>query len=234
MTSKIPKITALLAAATITFMAQPAWSEESSRAGTVGITVDGGYYTYGMSDVNARYQGQDITNFNGGLGFGAGIKVYLTNSLAAKAGIDYLLAAKDAKRTIGGITYNSRVDMPATLTFLGGEFDLLPGGPLNIKLIGGMTFVSIYNGKEQTTDSNRLDLGTVTGTGIGFQVGAGAEFYLLPALSIEADVCYNKARIDGATFAGSPADPATASMNDAVDYSGIVAKVAVTLYLGSK
>jgi opacity protein-like surface antigen len=204
---------------------------DRGRAGTVGIFGDAAYYTYGMDDANARYRDQSNRSFSGGMGYGGGLKLYLTDNFAAKAGIDYLFASRESSRTIGGIVYNTRVDLPATLVFLGGDFDLLPGGPINLKLIGGYTLVSIYNGKEQETDGNKLDLGAISGSGSGFQVGAGLELYLAPSLSFEADLCYNKARIDGATFAGAPADPNSTSSNGAVDYSGMMAKAAVTLYL---
>lgn len=203
----------------------------SSRAGALGIVGDAGYYTYGMEEVKARYNGQSGGSFDGGLGYGAALKLYLTDQLAAKVGIDYLFASKDSTRTIGGVAYATHVDMPATLTFFGGEFDLIPLGPVNLKLIGGFTLVNIFNGKEQGTNGNTLDLGTISGSGTGFQVGAGLEVYLAPSLSLEADLGYNHARIDGATFAGAAADPNSVDSHGAVDYSGMMAKVAVTLYL---
>jgi hypothetical protein len=209
-------------------------ARSEGRAGIVGLSGDMGYYTYGMEDANTRYRTQDNSSFSGGLGYGAGVKLYLTDAFAGKLGLDYLFASKASSRTIRGVTYNTRVDLPATLLFLGGEYDLMPGGPLNLKLIGGFTFVNIYNGREEGTDGNRLDLGTVRGSGTGFQLGAGLEFFLGPMLSIETDLCYNKARIDGANFAGSPDDPNSADSNGSVDYSGMQAKVALTVYLGTK
>jgi opacity protein-like surface antigen len=206
-------------------------STPRSRAGTIGLLGSAAYYTYGMEDANARYQGQTNDSFKGGIGYGGGLKVYLSNNLAAKAAVDYLFTSRAASRTIGGIVYNTQVDLPATLVFLGGEFDLIPGGPLNLKLIGGYTLINIYNGKEQSTDSNKLDLGAVTGSGSGFQVGAGIEGFVAPALSLGLNLCYNKARIDGATFAGAPADPNSTTSNGAVDYSGVMAKAVITLYL---
>jgi hypothetical protein len=56
----------------------------------------------------------------------------------------------------------------------------------------------------------------------------GLELFLGRRFSLEGDLAYNFARINSATFAGSPADPES---HDAVDYSGMVAKIGVTFYL---
>lgn len=202
-----------------------------ARAGVFGLSGEAGYYTYGMDDVNNRYlKGRD-GNINGGLGYGAALKFGLTNNLAAKVGIDYLFASTDSSRTINGARVNSRVDLPATMLFLGGEYVFLPLGFVNFKAIGGYTLVNIYNGKEKGGDGYNTDLGTVAGTGSGGQFGAGVEFNLARGFSLETDLAYNFARIDGATFTGAPADPGTANSNGSVDYSGLVAKVAFTIYL---
>jgi hypothetical protein len=116
------------------------------------------------------------------------------------------------------------------MLFLGGEYVLVPLQILDIKLIGGYTLVNIY-GDESTTGSNSMDLGKITGDGSGFQVGLGLEVFLAEGFSLEADLAYNYAKIYGATFAGSQADPGTTQSNGTVDYSGLVAKVAFNIYL---
>jgi hypothetical protein len=196
-----------------------------------GLSVggDAGYYTYGMQDVNQRFNQGGSNDINGGMGYGVDAKLGLTNHFAAKVGLDYLFAEKNAQRTIGATTYNTTVNLPATMLLIGGEYDLLPLGPVDLKLTGGYTLVNIYNGK-QTTDNN-LDLGSVTGTGSGFQVGLGLEVFLARGFSLEGDLAYNYAKIDNATFAGSPAAPGSTNSNGTVDYSGLVAKLAFNIYL---
>jgi len=188
---------------------------------------DAGYYTYGMDDVNNRFNNGGGNAIHGGMGYGADVKLGLTDRFAAKLGIDYLFASRSAQRTVGSTTYNTTVNLPATMVFIGGEYTLVPLGLVDIKLIGGYTLVNIYNGN-QTTDNN-LDLGAVTGTGSGFQAGVGAEVFLARGFSLEADLAYNYAKIDNATFAGSPAAPG--SSGGTVDYSGLVAKLAFNIYL---
>jgi hypothetical protein len=196
-----------------------------------GLSIGGdiGYYTYGMQDVNHRFNQGGSNDINGGLGYGADVKLGLTNHFAAKVGLDYLFASKNAQRTVGATTYNTTVNLPATMLMIGGEYSLLPLGPVDLKLTGGYTLVNIYNGK-QTTDNN-LDLGSVTGTGSGFQVGLGMEVFLARGFSLEGDLAYNYAKIDNATFAGSPAAPGSTNSNGTVDYSGMVAKLAFNIYL---
>ena len=201
-----------------------------SRAGILGIYGDAGYYTYGMDEVNNRYlRGRD-GSINGGLGYGAGLKFCLSRRFALKGGIDYLFAGTDSTRYVNGVTVTSRVDLPATMIFLGGEYSFLPLGPLDLKLQGGYLLANIFNGHERGGDGNSLDLGSVRGTGSGGQAGLGLELNLSPGFSLETDLDYNFAKISGATFTGAPADPGSVERDGTVDYSGIVAKIAFNIY----
>lgn len=209
----------------------PASTAPESRAGAVGLSGDLGYYTYGMADVNSRFLNGREGSISGGLGFGAALKYRLTEYFTAKAGIDYLLASTASSRTISSVKYNSEVNLPATLVFLGGEYTFLPLGPLEVKMIAGYTLVTIFNGREAGTNGNTLDLGTVGGSGSGAQGGLGLELFLGRRFSVEGNLVYNFARIDGATFAGAPADPGSVSSSGVVDYSGLAAKLAFTIFL---
>ena len=207
-------------------------SEQAPYGSERGLVVSGdaGYYTYGMDDVNNnRFNGGG--SINGGMGYGASVKLGLTDRLAGKVGLDYLFASKDTPRVIGATTYNTTVSLPATMLFIGGEYVLLPLKMLNLKLLGGYTLVDIYNGDQKTDGGGNLDLGSVTGTGSGFQVGVGAEVFLARGFSLEGDLAYNYAKIDNATFAGSAAAPGSTNSNGTVDYSGLVAKLAFNIYL---
>jgi len=197
----------------------------------LALSGDLGYYTYGMDDVNQRFNQGGSNAINGGLGYGGAVKLGLTDHLAGKIGLDYLQASKNAPRTVGGTTYNTTVNLPATLLFIGGEYQLLPLQVLNLKLIGGYTLVNIYNGDQKSNDGSNMDFGTVTGTGSGFQAGLGLEVYLARGFSLEGDLAYNYAKISNATFAGSSADPGSSNSNGTVDYSGVVAKLAFNIYL---
>jgi hypothetical protein len=199
--------------------------------GTFGLSGDAGYYTYGMDDVNNRLKSGGNNSINGGAGYGVSAKLGLTDDLAAKVGVDYLFASAPSSRTINGVRYNTQVNLPATLFLVGGEFVVLPLRVANLKVFGGYTIVTIYNGDEKGTDGNQLDMGAITGSGSGFQVGSGLEIFLARGFSVEGDVAYNYARINGATFAGSPNDPNSTSSNGTVDYSGLVGKLAFTVYL---
>ncbi|MES2202698.1 MAG: hypothetical protein V4498_10635 [candidate division FCPU426 bacterium] len=224
--------TILLAFATGTATVNAAEAEATSssqgRAGIFGLSGDAGFYTYGVNGVNDQLHGTNTT-LNGGMGYGVAGKFNLTNTLAAKVGIDYLYASAPASRIVNGTRVNSQVNLPATMVFIGGEYVFLPLPALDLKLIGGYTLVNIFNGHE--TGTNGYDMGAITGSGSGAQVGAGAELFLGRGFSIETDLAYNFARIDGATFAGAPADPNSTSSNGTVDYSGVTAKVAFTIYL---
>lgn len=208
----------------------PSGAKQLGGAGSLGLIGDAGFYTYGMNDVNARFRDGRDADFSGGLALGAGLKFGLTDQVSLRVSMDYLEASREAHRTIQGIDYATRVRLPATLVFLGGELVFLPLGPLNIKAIGGYTLVNIHNGREEGREGP-LDLGAITGSGSGFQAGLGAELFLVPSLSVGAELGYNYAKIEGATFAGGPADPGSVNRTGTVDYSGVMAKVAVTLYL---
>jgi hypothetical protein len=242
---KLAKCAAL--AAVLALAAAPAWADDSSDPNGSGsstgdettygsvrglvLSGDMGYYTYGMNDVNNRFNHGGTNDIDGGMGYGVAAKLGVTDRLAAKIGIDYLFASRNSTRTIGSTTYDTNVNLPATLFFLGGEYAVLPMRFLNLKISGGYTLVNIYNGSENTTSGNNLDLGAITGSGSGFQVGAGAEVFLGRNFSLEADLAYDYAKIDNATFAGSSADPGSTNKDGTVDYSGLVAKVALNLYL---
>jgi hypothetical protein len=117
------------------------------------------------------------------------------------------------------------------LLFFGGEYTFLSLGLLDLKAGAGFTVVNIYNGRERGTDGSDLDLGTVTGTGAGGQIATAVELNFSRRFSLQADLGYNFARIDGATFAGAPADPGSVNSNGSVDYSGLMAKIAFNIYL---
>jgi hypothetical protein len=201
------------------------------REGVFGITGDAGYYTYGMNDVNTRFQDQGGNGINGGLGYGGALKFDFTRRFAVKAGVDYLTANSDTTRTIGGTQYNAQVNLPATMILLGGEYVFLPTRIFNLKLLAAYSLISIFNGKAPNGGPGSTDLGSVAGSGSGAQLGLGAEFFLARGFSIETDLAYNFAKINGATFAGSPSDTSEVSSSGVVDYSGMVAKLAVTFYL---
>jgi hypothetical protein len=197
----------------------------------LSIGGDAGYYTYGMDDVNNRFRDGGGNDISGGMGYGGSVKLGLTDRLAAKIGMDYLFASRASSRTVGGTTYNTQVNLPATMLFIGGEYAILPLSIVNLKLIGGYTLVSVYNGDERSSDGSNQDFGAVTGSGSGFQAGLGLEVFLNRGFSLEGDLAYDHARIDNATFAGSSADPGSTNKNGSVDYSGLVAKVALNIYL---
>lgn len=209
-------------------------AQEQAPYGSIrGLALSGdiGYYTYGMDDVNQRFNHGGDNGISGGLGYGGSIKLGLTDHFALKAGMDYLYASRNSARTVGTTTYDTTVNLPATMLFLGGEVVLLPLPMVNIKLIGGYTLVDIYNGQQRSNDDSHIELGTVVGTGSGFQAGLGAEVFLAHGFSLEGDLAYNYAVINNATFAGSAADPASINSNGTVDYSGLVAKAAFNIYL---
>lgn len=197
------------------------------HAGIFSLSGDAGYYTYGMQEVNDRLNSRS-GNIHGGVGYGGAVKLGITDALAVKVGIDYLFATTPSTRTYGGTTYNTEVSLPATLIFIGGEYVFLPLAIMDLKLIAGYTLVTIFNGHEQGTQGT--DMGSVTGQGSGAQVGLGLEFPLGRRFSVETDLGYNLARINGATFAGAPSDPNSTNSNGTVDYSGLVAKVGFTFY----
>jgi len=235
-----------LAVLALTLASTPAWAEDGAEpqggadqesrpqyggVGGLSLSGDAGYYTYGMDDVNARYGNGGGNAINGGLGYGGGLALGFTNRLAARVGLDYLQASRGAVHSIGGTEYTTTVNLPATVLFIGGEYVLVPLRILNVKLIGGYTLVTIHNGDESTDGGNSLDLGAVTGSGSGFQVGLGVEAFLANGFSLEADLAYDYAKIANATFAGSAADPGSTGSNGVVDYSGLVAKLAFNIYL---
>lgn len=206
---------------------------DSEALGSVrGIVISGNaaYYTYGMDDVNNRFKLGGTNDIDGGAGYGLAVKLGLTQHLAAKVGMDYLFAGRDSSRVVGSTTYNTRVNLPATLLFIGGEYAILPLAVLNLKILGGYTMVNIFNGNEKSSQGD-FDFGTVTGSGSGFQAGLGAEVFLSPGFSLQADLAYNYALISNATFAGGPADPSSVNRGGTVDYSGMMAKVAFNIYL---
>jgi hypothetical protein len=234
----------LMMAVALALTASPAWADDASGAtasesapsdyGSVrglALSGDAGYYTYGMDDVNNHFNHGEGNAINGGMGYGVAAKLGLTRRLAAKVGIDYLFASRDASRTISDTTYNTTVNLPATMLFVGGEYVLLPLRILNVKVIGGYTLTDIYNGDEKGSNGNERDFGAITGSGSGFQAGLGAELFLASSFSLQADLAYNYAKINNATFAGSTADPGSTDRNGAVDYSGLVAKLALNIYL---
>lgn len=197
----------------------------------LALSGDLGYYTYGMDDVNNRFKAGGSNDIHGGLGYGGAVQFGLSDDLALKLGLDYLQAGRSSVRTIGATTYQTQVDMPATVLFMGVDMIFLPLPIVDLKLLAGATFINIYNGRERTTGSNSFDLGAVQGSGVGFQAGLGAEVFLAPRFSLEGDLAYNYAQLNNVTFAGSPADPGSVNQNGTVDYSGLLAKVAFNIYL---
>lgn len=203
----------------------------TGRVGVFGVSGALGYHTYGVNNVNNRFLNERNGSFNGGVGYGAALKLGVSERFTAKLGVDFLAAAADSTRTIGGIQYNSRVDLPATMIYAGGDYALARTSTLDLKLSAGYLLVSIYNGQERGVDGNSLDMGAISGSSSGLQIGTGLELFLSRGFSLETTLAYNFAKIERATFAAAPADTSSASSNGIVDYSGLVGKIAFTFYL---
>lgn len=223
--------TATAEALSPTVEASPVPTAPNGHEGVFGLSGGGGYYTYGVNDVNNGFLDGRNGSFHGGLGYGAALKYGISDRWTGKLGVDYLLASAASSKSVGGVSYNSQVDLPATMIFVGAEYVVLPTPAMDLKLSAGYALVSIFNGKENATNGSNLDLGAISGSASGLQLGAGAELFLSRGFSFEADLAYNFARIDRATFAGAPSDSNSVSRDGVVDYSGLVAKVAFTIFL---
>lgn len=203
----------------------------TGRVGLFGLCGNLGYNTYGVNDVNNNFLDGRNGSFHGGLGYGAALKYGFSDRFIGKFGIDYLIATADSSRIISGTKYNTRVDVPATMLTLGGEYILLPTPAMDLKLIGGVTFTSIFNAVETGINGNNMDMGAISGSTLGLQLGAGLEFNLSRSISFGGDLAFNYTRIDRASFSANPSDPTSTNANGIVDLSGLMAKVALTVYL---
>lgn len=203
----------------------------TGRVGFFGISGGLGYHTYGVNNVNNSFLDQRNGSFNGGVGYGAALKYGVSERFTAKLGVDFLEATADSTHVINGVQHNSRVELPATMVFVGGDFALAQMPTLDLKLSAGYLLVSIYNGQERGADGSRQDMGAISGSTSGFQIGTGLELFLTRGFSLETSLAYNFAKIERATFAAAPADINSGSTNGIVDYSGLVGKVAFTFYL---
>jgi hypothetical protein len=206
-------------------------AEGHARPGVFIIGGDAGYYTYGMQDVNNHFRDGKHSSINGGLGYGAALKLVITRYMVGKVGMDYLFTGTTSSRVVGGTAVDTEVNLPATMAFIGGEYVLRGMKALDFKIIAGYTLVTIFHGQERDAGGDSRQLGTISGSGSGAQIGGGIELYTGRRMSLETSLAYNFAKVYGATFAGSEADPAATTRSVTVDYSGLVAKVALNIYL---
>jgi hypothetical protein len=214
-----------------TATAAPSGEVSGGRAGLIGINLSMAYLTYGMNDVNNGFLNGRSGGFRGDMGYGVELKYGLSRAFTAKMGVDFLLARADSSLVANGVLYSSRLDLPATMLSLGGDYVIFPTPAMDVKLGAAFILVSIFNGNEKSASDSTVDLGTISGSTQGLQLGAGLEMSLGRGFSIEGDLNYNFARIDRATFSGPPSDPGSAQVNGVVDYSGLMAKLALTVYL---
>lgn len=203
----------------------------AGRAGLIGINLSMALLSFGTNDADNSFLNGRNGGLQGGAGYGVALKYGLSRDFSAKLGVDYLMAHADSSMVINGTLTSSRVDLPAAMIMLGGEYVLYPTPAMDLKLMAGYILVSIVNGNEKGAADSGVDMGAISGSTQGVQLGAGLELSLGRSFSIEADLAYNFARVGRAAFSGPPSDPGSAQVNGIVDYSGLMAKLAATIYL---
>jgi len=243
------KLTILGLAAALVLASNVA-SHAGSREGKIGIHGNFDFNTVGMSDMNdylalqgATYVLLGATNVSvdkasSGIGGGGAVTYGFTPNIEAELGFDFLSTSGDVNFTdpSTGTAYKDTISLPLFGITIGGAYvfpDVTQG--LDLK-IGLRVAYDMISGGKYTPGFPGTTGADLTGSGVGFGVLVGGEYFMTPEFSLGLNLGYDIASLTPITqsSSGVSSTAKNASGNNiAADYSGLAVQVGVSYYFSS-
>ena len=220
--------------------AAPLLSGTAFASGQWGVGGFVGYHTYSMSDLNDEViapinvvltgTGYSMDKITSGIGFGGGIRYRTAGNLAF--GLDYERLDGSSELNVPGGSF--KISTPADAVSATVVYYFPSASKARFGLGGGLGLYT-SSGEAKVYDSTTLQEESESLEGSGFGVhGVGAmDLALSPVAHLEANVGYRYAKTSDLKIAGQKA--VTSSGDDAtLDWSGLLTRVGLTFYFGSK
>jgi hypothetical protein len=201
-------------------------------AGQFWSGADGGYRTYGMSDINRDIRhlntatGLEVNEIGGGRAGGIEVGVTLTSRLSLAAGYERLTASAVLGDSSGSVTY----DLPANLVFGSVEYTAPSSTAFHLGLAAGLGLVSAAGKIEVNAFGADSSSGKVTGTGLMLQARVLGEYRVTHQIVLVPNVGFRLAKIGRQRLNGRTMYNADGS-REVLDYSGFVIDFAVRFLL---
>jgi hypothetical protein len=198
-------------------------AEGIDRSGKFGLGVGLGYNGHAMTDVNDG-AGAAITM---GLGAGFDLRWHATKNFVGGLELEMLYPQR-RETTYLGMGYKTLEDF-AALTAGANGYYCIPKGAVDLRLGGGIGFLTLSGASIDVTTSSGTTKHPITASGLNVKLGAGMDWYLTPAVSLSFDLGYRIAstgtlKVDDKEAKDSKGETSTA------DYSGVFSKLGVGVW----
>ena len=205
--------------AAVAFAAVAVVSSSSAAEMRWGAQVFGSYDTHAMDDWNnvidqANTSGSNFNNIHSGMAFGAGPVVTVNDSWQFGAHFERLMAKKSEDS-------GTEVKPVANAFGLSVGYLFPSHSPLNMGLFASFDDYTLASTVSDPTASN-----DVKGSGIGFSFGGTTNYAFSPMFAGNFSLGYRAADIKVDTIGGVDA---TGSPLSSENYSGVVARLGITL-----
>lgn len=236
---RVHAITTILATLAV-LAALPSLPGLAFAAGEWGVGGFGGYNTYAMSDLNDEVvdpinvlltgTGYSMDEVKGGVGFGGGLRYRTPGNLLV--GVDFERLNGSTDLTVPGGSFEITTPANAVSTTI---LYMFPSASKARFGLGGGVGVYWSSGDLKLFDSSTMteETESMEGTGFGLHGVGAMDLTLSESAHLEANVGYRYAKTSDLTIAGTK--QLTSSGDDAtLDWSGILTRVGVTFYFGTK
>ena len=218
----------------------PSLTGTALASGQWGVSGFAGYHSYSMSDLNDELivpinlaltgTGYSMDKLTSGIGFGGGIRYRTPGNLAI--GLDYERLDGSSELKVPGGSF--KIATPADVVTATVVYYFPSASKVRFGLGGGFGFYTSA-GKATLYDSTTLQEETekLEGKGIGVHGVGALDLTLSPVAHVEANVGYRYAKTRDLVAAGEKL--ITANGDDAtLDWSGLLTRVGLTFYFGTK
>ena len=202
----------------------------------VGVSVFGGYNSYGMEDVNdfidaindgLAGSGYEMDEISSGWGYGAGLRLRPSGTILLALDYERLTASSELS-VFGG---TAKLDAPAN-AFMGTVFYLFPSASrARIGVGAGLGYYTSSGsvGADSSGVGFELDM---EGSGIGFHGLAAVDVGISPTVHLEGMAGYRLAETGDLEVAGETAYNADGE-EAVLDWSGFMSRLGLTFYFGA-
>jgi hypothetical protein len=203
-----------------------------ARPRSFGIAVSSGYQTYSMSNLNEEVIAPGpllpgaTLDLNGGLGFGAGIRVHPAERILVAVDVSRLLASAEGKGTLSGHVYDWRLGLPASAATLTVTYYV--AGSSNRLGFGGGVGYYVADGEAKTVNPSGELISELRGNGAGAHALLVGELPLTDRFRVELGGGYRWARTRSVTFENRLLGESSHSSH--IDWSGFTARAGVAWY----
>lgn len=214
----------MLIAAGFTLLAVSAHAETSGRAGSFGLGVGVGYNSHAMTDINKGAS----ASITGGLDASADLKWRALENLTAGLEVELLYPQRRETSSPSSPGYKIVETYSGLAVNLGG-FYTVPVGKADYRLGGSVGYYSLSGANIEFTAPTATQTVALGASGVGFKLGAGADWHFSRHGSLGFDAGYRMAKVSPLTADGKEV-LAPDGTKFAVDYSGLYTKLGLTAW----